>query len=122
MSLTIGSIASCAYGLIDSVPSSVSGNMALFADMALQKVNAILNTSIGVSGIDAPYIALTIDLTAAMALSKMTGVGTDFRLGEFSVDAGTESREAQQIKFWLDDANMIIKGVGRGVHWLKSNG
>jgi len=123
--ITTGSVASTALLLLDSVPDAVSGAMATYAEMARNKINAILGTSLSTSGISPTYQTPMIDLTAAFALGKMANVGVDYNwsLGEFSVSKGASSSpEFQQVKFLMDDFNMCMKGIGRGASWCKSNG
>ena len=123
--ITTGSIAATALLLIDSVPDAVSGAMATYAEMSRNKINAILGTSLGVSGISPSYQTPMIDLTASFALGRMASIGVDYnwKLGEFAVSKGAStSLEYQQIKFLIDDFNMCMKGIGRGAAVCKSNG
>lgn len=112
-----GSIATYAYNRIDSVPSTISGTaMAQYAETAVYQLENWTKTSIGTTSIDQKYVPFLTEMTVAMTLARMHGVGVDFNyaLGDFKVDRGSaSSSEALQVDIALKTAQRELIAIGR---------
>ncbi len=113
----IGSIADFAYNRIDGVTTAISGTvMQQFATQAVYSVENWTGASITTTAIDQKYVPLLTELTVAMTLARMHGIGVDFNwaLGEFSVQKGTgASTEALQVDLALKNAERELQSLGR---------
>lgn len=103
-----GSISTFAYNRIDGVPTAISGTvMTQYAEQAVYQLENWTSLSIGTTSIDQSYVPFLVEMTVAMTLGRMHGVGIDFNwsLGEFNVSKGSaSSTETLQIDLALKTA------------------
>lgn len=112
----VGSIADFAWQRIDSVPSAISG--AVMVGMATTSIFELENftgTSIGTTAFDQKYVPYLVDMTTALTLGRMNGVGVDaanFRLGDLSIDK-RQSPAIAQMEMHLKNAQQALIAIGR---------
>ena len=114
-----GSASTFAYNRVDSVPSAISGTvMTQFAEQSVYQLENWTGDSIGTTAFDQKYLPFLVEMTVAMTLSRMHGIGVDFnwQLGEFSVNKGQASNvESLQLQVALDNAKRELVSLGRKV-------
>lgn len=110
-----GSIADFAYNRVDGVPAAISGTvMQQFAEQNVYQLENHTGQSISTSSIDQKYVPFLTDMTVAMTLSRMHGIGVDFNwtLGDFKVSKGqSQSNEALQVDVALKNASMALRNL-----------
>jgi len=116
----VGSIAAYAYNRIDGVPSTISGTpMQQYAEQAVYQLENYTSNSIGTTAIDTKYAPFLIEMTTAMTLSRMHGIGVDFNwsLGEFSITRGqASSTELLQTDLALKNAQRELESLGKQIN------
>ena len=123
--LTHAQIANLAWEKLNDVPSNISGTvMNNIVDQARIFTNNYTKASIGSNAIPETYQTVIINLTTAWTLARMEMLGADFSwsLGEFRVDKGGFSSNAELVQSYFDQAIMELKFVGRPILFSKSNG
>lgn len=105
---------------IDEIPSDITGSPIIyeFANDARIDIQNITGETVSESDVPEKYQSILKNLGAAYTLSRMTGVGIDFdySLGNFRVNKGKNNdMDTNQMEFFISQANMSLKGVGRSV-------
>lgn len=112
-----GSISTFAYNRVDGVPSAISGTvMAQYAELSVYQLENWTGDSIGTTAIDQKYVPFLTEMTVAMTLGRMHGVGIDFNwsLGEFNVSKGSSSStEVLQIDLALKNAERELSNLSK---------
>jgi len=128
----LGSVSDVLWGMIENIPSSISGTTMLnMIDQERQYMECFLSLSIGSTSIETKYQPSLISLSAASLLRSMELVGVDatsIKLGDFSENKGGASNVSKAANFFADDAqkklDCLLKTSSEygSFHFFKANG
>jgi|SRR3990167_10567924 len=113
MSLSIGSITTDVFSLVDNIPSNVSGTpMNVFVNMALSDLQNNTGLTINSTNIDESYRSFLDNQTAGYTCMRMAGIGDDssaWSIGELSITKGGDNPMAIQAQkhFVLANESLI---------------
>lgn len=115
------------YARIQDVPSTISiGSIVTTLGFIINDVTNYTGEAISTSDVPSKYQNILINLGCAYVLCNKLGVGVDFdfQLGEFSVDRGNLSGNAdsRSIEFFITQANNSMRYIGRETRWAKTWG
>lgn len=125
---SLGSIATQSLDRIQDPPSTVSnGSVQSYIEFAMEDIkNWFGESSISTTAVPVKYQNILVNLGAAYVMGRKLGVGVDFdfSLGEFRASRGaaTNSPDAQQLRFFIEQINMGMKGAHRDVKITKVYG
>jgi len=110
-------------GSIVQIDSSISaGDLAIMVENAKVHVENMTGQGVNLADIGSSFQGPLVNLGAAFALSKQTGIGVDFsyRIGNFQVDKGkANDPNSTQLQFLLEQANLQIATIGRPIRFGK---
>ena len=125
---SLGSLAVASLDRIQDPPSTVSnGSVQNYIEFTMEDIkNWFGETSISTTSVPPKYQNILVNLGAAYVMGRKMGVGVDFdfTLGEFRASRGaaSSSPDYQQLKFFVDQANMGLKSLFRTVQIQKVYG
>ena len=120
-----GSIAERAWGMIDNVPTTISGTvMQNYVEQAAIDVQNYTGETVSLTSVPIKYQNILINLTAAYTLMRISSVGTDknWKLGDFSIDAPRDNPAIIQAENHLKMAEEGLKRIGRRMPFYKALG
>lgn len=123
--LTNIQIGSIVLGMIEDVPTTISGTVTNMVDNEVFNAENLTGNSINVSGIEEKYQPAIISLTAASVLRMMEMQGADvssLRLGDFSVGKGASSSTSSAADKLREDGIRKLEALGYEVNFYKALG
>ena len=119
--LTTTEIGSIAYGLIDGIPTGVSGLMTTLANFAVYQIENYTGTDISVSSVAETYQPAAINLTVSQVLGQMEaqGLGTKaVKIGELSITKGMQEGTS---KSFSDLAFKQLNDLGHKIAYYQTS-
>jgi hypothetical protein len=121
----LGSVAAFVLGMVDGVPTTISGNLLQIADQQRQYVSDRVGVDIGSSSIPITYQSVIWKFTAAETCNAINLVGTKAQstsLGDFSITKGNASAALTSAQSFRDSAKKEMEQMGTKVKFYKALG
>ncbi len=112
--------------MIENIPSTISGTtLHNMIDQEIFFAERFTGDTISIAAVGNVYQPAIISLSAASVLRMMEMQGTDtskLRLGDFTVDKGSNSPAAWTSEQVKADGIIKLKNIGAKINFFKANG